>query len=605
MCGISGEIRFDGRPACIDAVATMTEHMASRGPDGAGLWSSGAIALGHRRLAIIDLSSRGQQPMVDAELGLVIVFNGCIYNHRQLRRELEGHGYRFFLASDTEVILKAYHCWGESFVDRLVGMFAFCIVERDSGRAVVVRDRLGIKPLYLSDRTGRLRFASTLPALVAAGDINCSIDPVGLHHYLTFHAVVPAPRTILAGVTKLPPATILVIEPDGQRRETQYWAPASGSAPAAVDAADVSTFGWRGAVAEGLRSAVKRRLVADVPVGVLLSGGLDSSLIVGLLRECGQDSLATFSIGFETLADEDGDEFRYSDLIARHFGTDHHQIRIPTERVLTALAPTVAALSEPMVSHDVVAFFLLSEEVSKHVKVVQSGQGADEVFAGYHWYQSLASRDGGGDRADDGLAAGVDAYASVFFDRDHGAVADVVNREHLADTDVSRAFVAEHFARPGAATLVEKALRIDTEVMLVEDPVKRVDNTTMAWGLEARVPFLDHELVELAAACPPALKLADAGKGILKEIARDVVPHEVIDRPKGYFPVPPLIHLQGPYVDLLRDALSSPAAKERALFRPEQVHYLLDHPNELTTLRYNKLWELGLLEMWLQTHGIA
>jgi len=589
MCGIGGELRFDGRLARSDVVARMCERLASRGPDGDGLWSSGAAALGHRRLSIIDLSRRGDQPMVDPDLGLTVVFNGCIYNHRQLRQELEGFGYRFFSASDTEVLLKGYHRWGEGFVERLAGMFAFCILERDTGRAVLGRDRLGIKPLYLADQPGALRFASTLPALVAGGDVDCSVDPVALHHYLTFHAVVPAPRTILNGVRKLPPATLLVVEPDGRRREVEYWQPlpdrGSGAGPE-------SPAEWREAVAAGLRLAVERRMVADVPVGVLLSGGLDSSLIVGLLRERGQERLSTFSIGFETMGDEEGDEFRWSDVVAKEFDTDHHQIRIPTERVLEAVEPTVAAMSEPMVSHDVVAFFLLSAEVAQHVKVVQSGQGADEVFAGYHWYQKLAEACG------DGVAD----YASVFFDRDQAAVAEVVNPEHLADGDVSRDFVARHFARPGAATPLARALRIDTHVMLVDDPVKRVDNTTMAWGLEARVPFLDHELVELAAACPAELLLASGGKGILKDLARDVLPAEVIDRPKGYFPVPPMVYLQGPYVDLLRDALSSPAAKDRGLFQPEQVRHLLDSPNELTTLRYNKLWELGLLELWLQTH---
>ena len=589
MCGIAGELRSDDRPARPDVVAKMGERLAPRGPDGNGLWASGAAALGHRRLSIIDLSRRGDQPMVDPELGLTVVFNGCIYNHRQLRQELEGAGYRFFSTSDTEVLLKGFHRWGESFVERLAGMFAFCIVERDTGRAVLGRDRLGIKPLYVADEPGGLRFASTLPALLAGGGVDRSVDPVALHHYLTFHAVVPAPRTILNGVKKLPPASLLVVEPDGRRRQVDYWQPRPeperGGGPA-------SEAEWREAVAAGLRLAVERRMVSDVPVGVLLSGGLDSSLIVGLLRERGQDQLATFSIGFETIGDEDGDEFRWSDVVAREFATDHHQIRIPTDQVLTAVEPTVAAMSEPMVSHDVVAFFLLSQQVAQHVKVVQSGQGADEVFAGYHWYQKLAEVTGDG----------VDEYATLFFDRDHAAVAETVNPEHLPDGDASRDFVARHFARPGASTPLERALRIDTHVMLVDDPVKRVDNTTMAWGLEARVPFLDHELVELAAACPPELMLAGGGKGILKDLARDVLPSEVIDRPKGYFPVPPMVYLQGPYVDLLRDALTSPEAKERALFRPEHVRHLLDNPNELTTLRYNKLWELGLLELWLQTH---
>ncbi len=592
MCGISGELRVDGGLARPELVARMTERLAPRGPDGAGVWSSGPAALGHRRLAIIDLSRKGDQPMVDPELGLTIVFNGCIYNHKELRRELEANGYRFFSTSDTEVVLKAFHCWGDKFLDRLAGMFAFCIVERDSGKAVLARDRLGIKPLYLAERPGSLRFASTLPALTSIGDIDGTVDPVALHHYLTFHAVVPAPRTILTGVTKLPPATMLEVEPDGRRRQVRYWEP-SHRADGAFTCE--SPDEWFEAVADCLRVGVERRLVADVPVGVLLSGGLDSSLIVGLLRERGQDELSTFSIGFDTLGEEDGDEFRWSDLVAGEFETDHHRIRVPTDEVLSALPPTVAAMSEPMVSHDVVAFFLLSREVSKHVKVVQSGQGADEVFAGYHWYQKLGEATGDG----------VDDYASLFFDRDHRAVAEALRPEYLPATDVSREFVAEHFGREGAGTPVERALRLDAHVMLVEDPVKRVDNTTMAWGLEARVPFLDHELVELAAACPSELKLAQDGKGILKDLGRRVLPSEVVDRPKGYFSVPPLIHLEAPYVDLLREALLSPAARDRGLFRPEHVNHVLDHPNELTTLRYNKLWELGLLELWLQTHDIA
>ncbi len=591
MCGISGELRFDGELARPGNVAVMSERVASRGPDGAGTWSSGPVALGHRRLAIIDLSRRGDQPMVDPELGLTVVFNGCIYNHRELRTELEAAGYRFFSNSDTEVLLKGYHRWGTKLVDRLVGMFAFCIVERDTGRAVLARDRLGIKPLYLADVAGGLRFASTAPALVAGGGVDATVDPVALHHYLTFHAVVPAPRTILRGVKKLPPATVLEIGSDGSRRETQYWQPVLTDRSSGLRTAGE----WREAVGAALRLAVERRLVADVPVGVLLSGGLDSSLIVALLRERGQDELSTFSIGFETMGDEAGDEFRWSDVVAERFETDHHQMRIPTAEVLGAVVPTVAAMSEPMVSHDVVAFYLLAQEVSRHVKVVQSGQGADEVFAGYHWYQKLAGAEGDG----------VDAYASVFFDREHTAVQQAVAPEYCVDEDVSRQFVAEHFRRPGAEAPVERALRIDTHVMLVDDPVKRVDNTTMAWGLEARVPFLDHELVELATACPSELKLADDGKGVLKQFGRQVLPHEVIDRPKGYFPVPPLVHLEGPYVDLLGDALLSTAARDRGLFRPEHVRYLLDYPNELTSLRYNKLWELGLLELWLQTQEIS
>jgi asparagine synthase (glutamine-hydrolysing) len=592
MCGISGEIRFDGRPPRIAAVAAMRDELAPRGPDGSGLWASDRVAFGHRRLAIIDLSRAGEQPMVDPALGLSIVFNGCIYNHQQLHQELAAAGYQFFSTSDTEVLLKAYHHWGEQFVDHLVGMFALAIHERDSGRVVLARDRLGIKPLYLAEVPGALRFASSLPAIVKGGDIDTAIDPVALHHYLTFHAIVPEPRTMLAGVTKLPPATLLVIEPDGRRREVRYWSVAQRRDDAELAA--LSPDEWQTAIDDALRLAVERRMVADVPVGVLLSGGLDSSLIVGLLAEQGQHGLQTFSIGFDAAGDEEGDEFRWSDIVAERFDTDHHRMRVSTDRIIDALPGAVAAMSEPMVSHDLVAFYLLSEEVSRHVKVVQSGQGADEVFAGYHWYQTLSTVTGDG----------VDDYGRVFCDRTPAEIAEVVSARFHLTGDVAQAFVREQFDASGTDSVVERALRLDTEVMLTEDPVKRVDNTTMAWGLEARVPFLDHELVELAFACPTELKLAEGGKGVLKQLARSVIPAEVIDRKKGYFPVPPLVHLDPRVVDTLRDALLSPKAKARDLFQPEHVRHVLDHPLELTTLRYNKLWTLGILELWLQTHGI-
>lgn len=591
MCGIAGEIAFRGRPD-VKAVDRVARALANRGPDGAGSWSDGAIALAHRRLKIIDLSDAAAQPMVDRDLGLTIVFNGCIYNYRELRSELERCGHAFFSQSDTEVLLKAYRQWGESFVERLHGMFALAIAERDTGDLILVRDRLGIKPLYLVESAERLRFGSTLPALLVGGGVDTSIEPVALHHYLTFHSVVPAPLTLLRGVRRLPPATLLRISASGERRERTYWHAHFGRDPAR---AGMGPGDWEDEVLAALRRAVERRMVADVPVGMLLSGGLDSSVIVGLLAEAGQRDLATFSVGFEAVGDREGDEFRYSDLVARRFATNHTQILVSTERMLPALDSAIQAMSEPMGSHDVVAFHLLSEEVRKHVTVVQSGQGADEILAGYDWYPPL--RDAPGD--------GLDTYAQSFFDRTHAEIAEAVLPEYLPPDDVSRRFAAEQFARPGADEPVDRALRLDTEVMLVDDPVKRVDNMTMAWGLEARVPFLDHELVQLAAACPPALKLAQDGKGVLKEACRRLLPAEVIDRPKGYFPVPALSHLEGPYLDLVRGALTGAPARARGLFRDGYVERLLADPNgQRTPLGASKLWQIGLLELWLQAHGI-
>lgn len=591
MCGICGEITFDQRAASAASVQRMADALAPRGPDGEGIVARGRVALGHRRLSIIDLSSRAEQPMVDPELGLTIAFNGCIYNYEALREDLSGLGYRFFSGGDTEVILKAYHAWGEACVERLIGMFAFVIHERETGRVVMARDRFGIKPLYLSETSGRLRFASSLPALLAAGDVDADIDRVALHRYMSFHAVVPAPETILKGVRKLPPATVRVIEADGTSRERRYW---TLSFDRSADDIRLPAAEWEERILASLRTAVERRMVADVPVGVLLSGGVDSSLIVALLAEAGQTGLETFSIGFESANGEKGDEFVYSDLVAERFGTRHHQIFVPSVDLVAELPGAVAAMSEPMVSYDCIGFYLLSREVAKHIKVVQSGQGADEIFAGYHWYPPLAA-------ANDPVGE----YARLFMDRDHATLATQLSPDYLADRDESRAFVEAHFAEAGATDPLDKALRLDSTVMLVDDPVKRVDSMTMAAGLEARVPFLDHELAELAARMPGEHKLSDGGKGVLKAIARKMLPREVVDRPKGYFPVPILKYLAGPTLDLVRDVLSAAPARERGIFRRDYLDKLIANPSaHITPLRGSELWQAALLEMWLQTHRV-
>jgi len=591
MCGFCGEIRFDDRPIDLGALGAVNATMEPRGPDGSGLFQQGRIALGHRRLSIIDLSTHASQPMVDSELGLTVAFNGCIYNYKDLRAELSAMGYRFFSHGDTEVVLKAFHAWGNECVDRFHGMFAFAVAERDTGRLTLVRDRLGIKPLYYAELPGGLRFASTLPALLAGGGIDTDLDPVALHHYMHFHAVVPAPFTILRGVRKLPPATIRVIERDGQVREDQYWEPLFETLP---EERGLSFEDWQDRVLVALRTAVARRLVADVDVGVLLSGGLDSSLIVGLLAEQGQSGLNTFSVGFESVGDEAGDEFQYSDIIAGHYGTAHHKIHVDSRaKLMPSLPGCIRAMSEPMVSHDVIGFYLLSQEVAKHVKVVQSGQGADEVFGGYHWYPPMAECI---DPASD--------YARVFCDRGHEEYLRAVH-PRLHGDDHSRAFIRDHFERPGAMASVDKALRIDQLIMLVDDPVKRVDNMTMAAGLEARVPFLDHELVELAARIPAEHKLCDEGKCVLKAVGRRIIPKEVIDRPKGYFPVPALKYPRGEVLDMMRDAVLSQRAHDRELFQRGYLDELLIAPEEhITPLRGSKLWQVALLELWLQEHGI-
>ncbi|WP_327196034.1 N-acetylglutaminylglutamine amidotransferase [Noviherbaspirillum sp. Root189] len=593
MCGIAGEIRFDNNLADIRAVVDMTEAQSRRGPNGEGLFSLGTRCFGHRRLSIMDLSQRAHQPFIDNMLGMGIVFNGAIYNHHELREELKGAGYQFVSTGDTEVIIKAWHAWGPKALDRFYGMFAFALWERESGITYLARDRLGIKPLYYTSDANRMRFASALPALLKAGGVDTALDMQALHFYMSFHAVVPAPHTILRGVRKLPPGSYMTVHPDGDCNIKEWW---RLDFTRSEDDEKRSFDDWKSEVLSALRLSVKRRLVSDVPVGVLLSGGLDSSLITGLLAEAGTTGLRTYSIGFEAVDSEAGDEFHYSDLIAQHYGTVHEKLHIPASDLLSALPDTINAMAEPMVSHDCVAFYLLSQAVSRHSRVVQSGQGADEVFGGYHWYPPLTDV---GDPS-----KGVDAYRRVFFDRTHDELLGLLSPNLKLD-DASGQFVASHFARPGADSVIDRAMRLDTTVMLVDDPVKRVDNMTMAFGLEARVPFLDHELVELAARIPAQHKIANGGKYVLKEAARSVIPAEVIDRPKGYFPVPALKYLRGNFLHFVRDTLDSQAARNRGLFRRDVVDRMLQEPDShITTLRGSKVWQIALLEAWLQSHGL-
>ncbi|AOY58253.1 MULTISPECIES: N-acetylglutaminylglutamine amidotransferase [Desulfococcus] len=597
MCGICGVLNFgsvESDDNSCHTVEKMMRVLAARGPDAKGLFMQGDAAFGHRRLKIFDLSEKSHQPLVDNALGLAVVYNGALYNYRELRSELRDMGYTFFSDGDTEVLLKAYHAWGKNALARLNGMFAFAIRHRDSGKVVIGRDRLGIKPLYYSRRPNRISFASTLPALLVQDDVDREIDPVALHYYMTFHSVVPAPHTLLKGIRKLPPATLMTIAPDGDVTFEPYWRLRFGPRP---EERDYRFRDWGSLLRQELENAVQRRLTADVSVGVLLSGGLDSSLVVGLLANAGQSDLNTFSIGFESVGDERGDEFRYSDLIARHYGTVHHKIEVDAGRVLPALERCVTAMSEPMVSHDCIGFYLLSEAVSKHVKVVQSGQGADEIFAGYHWYPAMMECDA---NAGDPLSQ----YERVFFDGSHRDYLDAVDTRFHGKNH-SQAFVRRHFADSGADSAIDKALRLDTTVMLVEDPVKRVDNMTMAWGLEARVPFLDHEVVELAARIPAEHKIADGGKGILKAMGREIIPSEVIDRPKGYFPVPALKYFRGEYLDFVREILSTPTVKNKSLFNPLYVDRVLADPDaHITPLRGARLWQMALLGYWLTLHNV-
>ncbi len=588
MCGICGTISREGSETKEDELRKMLPALAERGPDHRGIRMGENYGFGHSRLSIIDLSEQGNQPMEDKELGLVIVNNGEVYNYRELREELKGVGYTFFSNSDTEVLMKAYHHWGERFVERLKGMFAFCLYDSNRDIFVLARDRLGKKPLYYTEINGDFYFASNIQALNDAGLFDYTIDKQALNYYLTFHAVVPAPHTIYEKVRKLEPGTVMIIDREGNKHSRRFWSLEMKPRH------DLSEEEWIEAVLESLRRAVKLRMVSDVPVGALLSGGVDSSLIVALMSELKEDNLRTYSIGFDSVPEEEGNEFYYSDLVAKTFGTNHQKIYADGEDLLPRVQDSLTAMSEPMVSHDAVGFYLLSREVSKESKVVLCGQGADEIFAGYHWYPKIMEGEG--------KKSPFELYRENFFDRDYGEMQEMLSEEYRPDLDHASDFVRRRFAMPGSGSRgVDKALHLDTTIMLIDDPVKRVDNMTMAWSLEARVPFLDHELVELTATIPAELKVKDGGKYILKKAAEKLLPREVIYRPKGYFPVPALKYLQGEFLEFARTVLSSEKAKERNLFRREYLDSLFSNPDrQLTALRGNKIWQAAVLEYWLQ-----
>ncbi len=587
MCGICGELRLDGAAPEAATLTRMSSRLARRGPDSAGSYTAGPLAFAHRRLAIIDLSEQANQPMLDRELNLVLVFNGTIYNYRELRTELQAQGYHFFSDGDSEVIIKAWHAWGEGSLQRLHGMFAFALWDLEQEQLILARDRLGIKPLYYSSDSNRFRFASNPQALLAAGGVDCSIDSVALHYQFTLHGVVPAPRTILQGIRKLPPAHYMVIDSKGRQQERRYWQ-CEATRPERV----LSSEEWLHEIHDALRSAVKRRNeVADVPVGVLLSGGLDSSLLVALLAEAGISDLRTFSVGFEDQPEERGSEFEYSDMVVARYATTHQQYRIPNQDVLQRLPEAVGHMAEPMVGQDAVAFYLLAEQVSQQIKVVQSGQGADELFGGYFWYPRMLAESEG---------SAVERFARHYFDRDHAEFLRTVTAAYQGEDHTTRK-IAALLAEPGSDSFMDAVLRMDVTTLIVDDPVKRVDNMTMAWGLEARVPFLDHQLVELVASCPPELKLREGGKYPLKEMARGLLPDQVIDRPKGYFPMPALKYVRGEFLHFMQDILGSEACRQRGIYSRTYVDQLLAAPDRHhTRLQGSKLWHLALLELWLQ-----
>ncbi len=594
MCGIAGEYQFNKKNIPLFSLEKAILKQFNRGPDDGQVYQVEGLALGHRRLKIFDLTNRAAQPMVDPNLGLALVFNGAIYNFLELREELEAKGYSFISDSDTEVLLKGYHAWGKELIPRLRGMFAFAIWEQNTGKLILARDRLGIKPIYYNTNYSMgFKFASTLPALIEFEGIDTSIDKVALHYYLTFHAV-PDPHTILSGVKKLPPGSIMTVFPNGEVIQETYWQLKVDDTRANYS---FTKNDWLEKTHEVLMKATQRQLAADVPVGILLSGGLDSSLLVALASKLSKPEIQTFSIGFESSHGEQGNEFVYSDLIASQFGTRHQQLFISNKQLSYSLGNCVSAMSEPMLSHDNIGFYLLSQEVAKHVKVVLSGQGADEIFAGYHWFQNTL------DKTALSLQSAEIIFSKVA-DRHYDEYQQLVTPAfRTAPHAIS--FLTNLCEQNGSTNPIDNLLLYESTFALANGPLSRVDSMTMAASLEARVPFLDEAVIDLATSMPLRYKLPNGGKYILKELGRKMLPDKVVNRSKGYFPVPALKYLEGSTLELMHEVLSSANVKQRGIYNSEAVQTLLAHPGKhFTPSGMSKLWQIGLLEYWLQLHGL-
>lgn len=589
MCGIAGNFQSTNHGSVIFKLDQIMKKQQARGPDSEGIYSSDNLIFGHNRLKIFDLSEKAAQPMIDQKLGLILVFNGEIYNFRELRKRLEQKGYNFKSTGDTEVLLKAYDAWGEDCLNLIEGMFAFAIWDVKRNKMLLARDRLGIKPLFYTEKNGSFSFASTLPALLQIKGINTDIDPEALHYYLTFHAI-PDPLTLFKGIKKLPPGASLSINAEGKKEIKYYWK-FDFSNPVNYLRTEEE---WLFQLEDTLKFCIKRQFSADVPVGIFLSGGLDSSLLVALASQLIDKQLNTFSIGFNAFNDEKGDEFFYSDRIAKQFNTRHYKFMVSDDNINTSLADCISSMSEPMVSHDNIAFYLLAQEASKHVKVVLSGQGADEIFAGYHWFQKLPQHC-------TSFVKSADLILDLISDRNFNEYNQLINRDYLT-SNLARDFLINLCSKSGTTNPVEHLILYESTFGLANGPLSRVDNMTMSSSLEARVPFLDERIINLALSMPLKFKLPENGKYIMKRLAKKMFSADIINRPKGYFPVPAIKYLQGNISKLIREMLSKKVIEQRGIFNPDYIKTLQE--NSFTSTGGSKLWQIALLEYWLQLQNL-
>jgi asparagine synthase (glutamine-hydrolysing) len=627
MCGIAGILELD-RSARVDPrlLAAMSEALWHRGPDDEGSYLDGNLGLAHRRLSIIDLST-GHQPMFNEDGSVVVVFNGEIYDFAALRSRLLARGHRFATQSDTEVILHAYEERGADCVEELRGMFAFAIWDRRRRRLLLARDRLGIKPLYYHVGSDFVVFASEVKALLEHPRVPREVDLEGLDLYLSLR-YVPGPRTLFRGISKLLPGHLMVCDEVGVRHR-RYW-----DLPVAEDPDHaISPDEARRRVEELLEESVRLRLVADVPLGVFLSGGIDSTAVLGMMhRIAPRPPARTFTVGYQPTSDEDRDanEFEYAQSAADAFGARHHELRLDAARVRDVLPEVVWHLDEPVADPACVPLFLISRLARRHITVVLSGEGADEVFGGYGIYRRMLRLESAHERRGGAATAGALAAAGRMWPGANGerlrhllrlagrplhARYQGVSRALLPETKgrlvgcddlerldrCARDVFGEHFRAAAHASPLQQMLYADTKTWLADDLLVKADKMTMANAQELRVPFLDHRLVELATRLPDSIKIrGDVGKAVLREAVGGLVPERILHRSKKGFPVPTagiLRHLQG----FCRELLLSRTSACSSWFDRRAVERLLREHTSGRARRDQELWSLLVFELW---HGM-
>jgi asparagine synthase (glutamine-hydrolysing) len=627
MCGIAGIVASDWlRDDEPSRSALMRDVITHRGPDDAGAYVDERAALGHRRLSIVDLAA-GHQPLSNETGTVWIVFNGEIYNHADVRPELEAAGHRYRTRSDTETIVHAYEQWGDACVDRLRGMFAFAIWDAPKRRLLLARDRLGVKPLYWTVRNGRLLFGSEIKAILASGLVAAEANEARLPEQLSTR-YLSGSETLFKGIHRLLPGHTLVFE-EGRVTIRAYW-----DVPAGVPNESVGRLSPRGAVArfrELLEESVRIRLMADVPLGMFLSGGLDSSAIAALMAGMIDRPLQTFSVAFK---DRAYSELDYARQVATAIKADAHEVVIDDRDFFDALPRLIWHEDEPIAHPSSVPLYFVSVLARRHVKVVLTGEGSDELLAGYgkypralvNWragavYDALPHplRSWVADTVVPKLPRSLHRYAkrsflavprtpeAMFFDT-FAAIGLERQRALLtprlaATPEAAYGASRGYFDAPnGSSTTLDRLLYTDLKTYLVELLMKQ-DQMSMAASIESRVPFLDHKLVEFAAALPPKLKLRGfTTKWILREAVRAILPASILSRPKMGFPVPFANWMRGPWSGVARDVLLDGRTRQRGIIDGPAIERLIDAHAAGRTEGGDALWSLLNLELWYRTY---